>query len=116
MTAIAQEAGISIWNSAVLAALGVVVAETLEGLRLYVAGDGRGGHRWPTTLPLRNYLVAGGLRLALGASVAISLAVMGMACNGTLPFLAGLATLKTLEVVFGYAETSHDSDREWGPQ
>jgi hypothetical protein len=43
------------------------------------------------------------LRIGLGALIATSLAALGLACNGTLSFLAGLATLKVVEVVFGYA-------------
>ncbi|HYO61352.1 MAG TPA: hypothetical protein VEU29_05585 [Actinomycetota bacterium] len=38
--------------------------------------------------------------------VALSLFALGMACSGTLSFLSGIATLKVVEVVFGYAGTA----------
>ncbi len=94
----------STWAAVAIAGLGVLVAETLEALRLYLKGDGPGGtHRWPATLDLTDYLGASVIRLLLGILVAFSLGVLGLLCDETLAFLAGLSTLKVVEILFGYS-------------
>lgn len=85
-----------------LAVLGVLVAETLEALRLYTGGDfakrpAAGG------ISVGPYLTASAIRIAAAALVAVSLATLGLLCNETLAFLAGLSTLKVMEILVGYS-------------
>ena len=86
-----------------IAGLGVLVAETLEALRLFLRGDGPGRtHRWPGDLRPGGYVTVAAIRLVLAALVVLSLSAVGALCNETLAFLAGLSTLKVIEILFGY--------------
>lgn len=94
------------FTAVALAALGALVAELLEGLRLYVNGAASDdAYRWPDSPPLRRYLVGSGIRLALAVAVATALVELGMVCDETVAFFSGLATLKTIDLLFGYVPT-----------
>ena len=94
-----------------IAALGVAVAETAEALRLFLTGGvGDETHMWPSELPISRYLIASAIRLSLGLLVVVSLSMLGLLCNETLAFLAGLSTLKVMEVLFGLTPAA------WSPQ
>jgi hypothetical protein len=86
-----------------LAVLGVFVAELVEALRLYTKGSGGRANRWPASLPFSGYVVASAIRLVLGATAAVALTALGLLCDEGLAFLAGLSTLKVIEILFGYA-------------
>ena len=86
-----------------LAVLGVLVAECLEALRLYTNGREGVPRGWPARMTLRQYATGSLIRIALAASVAASLATIGVLCDETLAFLAGLSTLKVLEILVGYS-------------
>jgi hypothetical protein len=94
---------VDIWVAVGLASLGVVIAELAEALRLYTRGTSGGPNRWPESLPVDGYLIASAIRLALGALVAVALAALGVLCDEGLALLAGLSTLKVVEILFGYA-------------
>ena len=81
-----------------LAVLGVVVAELLEALRVYTKGGGWGGRA-----TLGRYVTASLMRVVLAALVATSLTLLGVLCDKSLAFLAGLSTLKVVEILFGYS-------------
>lgn len=94
----------AIWTAMATAALGVLVAEVLEALRLYVNGNGPGRtHQWPHFLAIRDYVGATVIRLLLGSLVAVSMAATGLLCDPALAFIAGLSTIKMVEVLFGYS-------------
>lgn len=90
-------------SAAAVGALGVAVAETAEALRLFLQGDESGSHRWPEHLPAARFLQGSAFRLVLGLLVVVSLSALDLLCNETLAFLAGLSTLKMMEVIFGLA-------------
>ena len=81
-----------------LAVLGVVVAELLEALRVYTSAGG-----WPRRMTIRHYLAASLMRVVLAALVATSLALLGVLCDESLAFMAGLSTLKVVDILFGYS-------------
>lgn len=81
-----------------LAVLGVAVAELLEALRLYTSSSG-----WLRGVDIRPYVVASLMRVALGALVATSLTLLGVLCDESLAFMAGLSTLKVVDILFGYS-------------
>ncbi len=84
-----------------LAVLGVIVAELLEALRLYTKTAGR-----RRRVPVGRYVTASLMRVALAVLVATSLTLLGVLCDRSLAFLAGLSTLKVVEILFGYSPTA----------
>lgn len=86
-----------------IAAIGVLVAEMLEAYGLYLRGEGSGAtHRWPASPTLRQYALASAIRLVLGGVVALALSVAGLMCAEGVALLAGLSTLKAVEILLGY--------------
>lgn len=85
-----------------LTVLGVLVAESLEALRLYTERD-LAKRPAADGISVRRYLTASAIRIAAAALVAVSLASLGLLCNETLAFLAGLSTLKVMEILVGYS-------------
>jgi hypothetical protein len=81
-----------------LAILGVIVAEVVEALRVYTTEGG-----WPDAIRLDRYVTMSIMRVVLAAMVALSLTVLGMLGDESLAFLAGLSTLKVVEILFGYS-------------
>ncbi|MDQ3952848.1 MAG: hypothetical protein M3279_07810 [Actinomycetota bacterium] len=103
MYVIENEPGLAVAEVVAFSLLGVLLAETLEALRVFVSGGPDGpAYHWPRKPPFLRYATASALRVVLAIVVALSLSALGIACNEAIAFLSVLSTIKMVEIVLGY--------------